>query len=170
MKEFKVNEYLSLKLENNETIIYVKDEQFKHCKFLLLEIPVNEIKSLEDIESIDQAAEKLDKSLENPHYQEYELSPELQFWGHCSSLQVWVENNYNTRLLHSNLAFPLLKKLADVGDPLAKKVFKEEIVKRFCSGYFPTMNYLIIEEYLDYLNSDEIQLIFLENNPNLNEA
>ena len=50
------------------------------------------------------------------------------------NLQVWAEMNYDTRILHRNLAFPLLKKLAQVGDPIAKKALKDEIAKRFLSG------------------------------------
>ena len=45
----------------------------------------------------------------------------------------WFENKYNPRLLHSNLAFPLLKQLTDVGDPLASEVFKVELIK-ICKG------------------------------------
>ncbi len=52
------------------------------------------------------------------------ILPIKEFWGHCSNLQAWAEYGYDTRLLHPNLAFPLLEKLATVGDPIAKKVFK----------------------------------------------
>ena len=47
-------------------------------------------------------------------------------------MQVWAEHNYYTRLLHRDITFPLLKKLTEGGDPLARKVFKEEIAK--CRG------------------------------------
>lgn len=56
--EFKVNEYLSLKLENGKTNIFVNDKIFKHCKFLLLDIPINEVEQFNEIESIDEAEEK----------------------------------------------------------------------------------------------------------------
>ena len=73
-------------------------------------------------------------------------------------------------MLHRNLAFPLLKVLVDVGDPLAKKVFKDEIVIRFESGYPSVVLYLIKEGYLDYLNEEELNTLFesskfLENLP-----
>lgn len=106
-KEFKVNEYITLKLEDDTTIIYVNNERFNQCKYLLLEIPVKEIDSFDEIESVDEAAEKLNHQLETTSDtpQEFNIAPEVEFWGHCSNLQVWKENNYNTRLLHSNLAF-----------------------------------------------------------------
>ncbi len=163
MLEFKVNDYITLKLENNQSKIYVKDKLFNQCKFLLLEILVDEITSFDEIDSIDEVAEKLDHSLEPRYDQVKKIPPEVKFWGHCSNLQVWVENDYNTRLIHRNLAFPLLQKLVDIGDPVAKKVFKREIVKRFSNGHLPVVEYLIIEGYLDYLNSKEIKSLLLDN-------
>lgn len=154
-KEFKVNKYITLNLEDAQTIIYVNGKSFKQCKFLLLDIPVDKIKSLDEIESIDEATEKLDCSMEGDNQSKYRIPPETEFWGHCSNLQVWAENKYNTRLLHRNLAFPLLKKLTEVGDPLAKKVFKEEIAKRFFSGHIPVLHFLVDDNYLKFLNHEE---------------
>jgi len=72
------------------------------------------------------------------------------------NLQAWHENNYDTCLLHSNLAFPLLKKLSDVGDPVAKIVFKEEIIKRLRKGYDPITQYLLDNNYHAYLTREEL--------------
>ncbi|MHA1491825.1 MAG: hypothetical protein ACTSRI_19500 [Promethearchaeota archaeon] len=157
LKEFKVNEFITLKLENGETNIHIDGQLFNQCKFLLLEIPINEIISLDEIKSIDEAAEQLNGSLE---HDTVEIPPEVEFWGHCSNLQVWEENNYDTRLLHANLAFPLLKKIAELGDKRAKIRLREEIVKRFKSGYFPTIRYLVEEGYLDYLTKDDFTFAF----------
>lgn len=148
MLNFKVNNFITLKLENNETIIYVNGIRFNQCKFLMLNVSYDRITDLNDTESIDEVASKLDKSLEK---KEMKIPPEVEFWGHCSNLQVWAENNYNTRLLHSNIAFPLLKKLTEVRDPIAKKVFKEEIAKRYESGYLSVIRYLLLEKYLLHL-------------------
>ena len=151
-QEFKVNKRLTLKLEEGKTNIYVNDKLFNQCKFLLLEIPVKEMTSLDEIESIDEVADRLDNSLE---LQNIEIPPEVEFWGHCSNLQVWYEHEYDTRLLKNNLAFPLLKKLTEAGDLIAKKVFKEEIAKRLSSGEQNTFDFLIQEGYSDYLNREE---------------
>jgi len=91
-----------------------------------------------------------------------EIPPEVEFWGHCSNLQVWAENDYDTRLIHSNLAFPLLLKLSNAGDPVARKVFKEEIVKRFLSGHPSVMRFLFEEDYLNFLSDDEYASMFDE--------
>ena len=54
------------------------------------------------------------------------------------------------------MAFPLLKKLTQVGDPKAKKILKEEIIRRYESGHPQTMQYLILEGYLKFLTFDEM--------------
>jgi hypothetical protein len=83
-----------------------------------------------------------------------------RFWAHCSNLQVWVENDYDTCLLHSNISFPLLKELQNLGDRIAKKVFKEEIAKRLMSGEVTVAIFLMKEGYLNFLSQDEIDSIF----------
>lgn len=174
MKEFKINNYITLKLEEEiiieeegiketKTNIYVKGEEFRQCSFLLIEIPIEKITLLNDIESIDEAEERLDASLEDDDKLfEYKIPAETEFWGHCSNLQAWAENNYNTRLLHRSLAFPLLKRLTEVGDPRAKRVFNEEIAERFTSCYLPVIHFLLFGDYLDYLSEEELEVLFKE--------
>ena len=95
-KIFVVNKYISLALEDDATIIYVNGKYFNQCKFLLLNIPVDNITDFDDIESIDEAATRLDSTLETQK-NKHDIPPETIFWGHCSNLQVWVENEYNTK-------------------------------------------------------------------------
>ena len=159
MNEFKVNNFLTLKLEKGKTNIYIKGERIKQCKFLMLNIPIQETERFKEIESIDEAADILGWRNDGQEGIEYSIDPETEFWGHCSNLQAWYENDYDTRILHSNLAFPLLRRLTDCGDPLAKKVFKEEIAKRLESGFSPVVLYLIKGEYLSYLNTEELKVL-----------
>lgn len=159
MLKFKVNNYITLKLEANKTNIYIKEEKFRQCRYLLLNISYDEIASLNDISSVDEAAETLSRQMEFRERNKTIIPPEVEFWGHCSNLQIWVENNYNTRLLLSNLAFPLLKKLAEVGDPIAQRVFKNEIIERFLSYELNTIQFLIEEGYFRYFDGKEIEII-----------
>ena len=154
---YKVNEVIALRLEEGKTQIYIKEKKFLQCKQLVLNIPVDKVEKYAELDSIDEIAK---------YYKSTELTPsftltlEQEFWGHCSNLQVWEENGYDTRLLHSNLAFPLLKKLTKGGDLKAQRVFKEEIAKRFESGTSSVRKYLIREDYLCYLTKDELDIIF----------
>ena len=158
-KEFIVNNYLKLKLEKDQTNIYVGERLFRQCKYLMLNISITKIRNYDYIESIDEAAERLDPSMEGEGIYKYKISPETEFWAHCSNIQLWYENNYATCLLHRNLAFPLLMALTRAGDPAAKKVFKEEIAGRFESGYPSVVLYLINQGYLEYLNNEELDSV-----------
>jgi len=59
MNEFKVNDFLTLKLEENTTNIYVKGELFEQCKFLMVNIPTKITKKNDEIDSIDEVANLL---------------------------------------------------------------------------------------------------------------
>jgi len=96
MTEFKVNEYLTLKLDEGKTNIYVKNEVFRQCKHL--------------------------KLMELANHEPALITPETDFWGHCSVLQVWAENNYSLDFLDKHFAFLLLNKLQKAGDLKALKV------------------------------------------------
>ena len=157
--EFRINEYLVLKLQNERTNIYVNGVLFNQCKYLLLSIPKDRFREYDDVESIDEAAERLDRSLEGQGYHTIEIPPETEFWGHCSNLQVWYENDYDTRLLHRNLAFPLLRALADAGDKRASRAFKDEIALRLESGHASVVRYLVNQGYLRYLNKEELNTV-----------
>ena len=169
MQKFRVNQYIELKLEGERTQIYVNGVKFRQCKFLLLEFPVEKISNLDDIGSIDEAVERFKNNekrwvVYNHHTK---IIPSgVEFFGHCSNIQAWAENDYDTRILHSNISFPLLKKLTDVGDPVAKKVFRNEIAKRFSSGSLSVMLYLIEEGYLNYYNDEELKFLLKDFNFN----
>jgi len=156
---FKINKYITLRLENRKSNIYVRGNKFQQCKYLFLDIQIDETRDYGNIESIDEAEEKLQTPFGTRRKFELEITPETEFWGHCSNIQAWAKFGYDTRILHRNLAFPLLKTLVDVGDPQAKKVFKEEIAKRLESGYPSVVLYLESEGYLKYLDSDELETV-----------
>lgn len=160
MKEFNVNNYITLKLRNGQTYIYVGGENFRQCKSLVLSIDLEEIHKFDQIESIDEVI------VENFGHDK-EITPEEEFKGHCSNLQAWVEYNYDTRILHSNLAFPLLRRLVLLGDLVARKVFKEEIATRFLSGYPPSLYTLFEGKYLRFLTKDEFLTLLPQLLPNL---
>ncbi len=159
VKEFKINSLLSLKLEGGRTNIYVKNRLFRQCMYLLLNIPVSRIEEYDEINSIDEAAVKLDRSMERDHRK---VPPETEFWGHCSNIQAWADNEYDTRILHRNLAFPLLKALVDAGDPIAKRKFKEEIAIRYATGHPTVIRFLTQNGYLHYLTEDEFESMLID--------
>lgn len=162
MKEFRVNEYLTLKLEDNKTFIYVNNKRFLQCIRLILQIPKLNVSDYDEINSIDEAADVNKTLLNNRIYEDnqpHTITPDQEFLGHCSNIQAWAENQYDTRILHSKISFPLLKELTKAGDPIAKRVFKDEIGKRFMAGYEPVKEYLAAQGYLNFLKDAELDAI-----------
>jgi hypothetical protein len=158
---FKVNKYIFLKLEGSETIVYVGGEKFQICKSIILNLNLEEINDLTEFHSIDEFAERSIKRIDDNDQSDL-INPEVKFWVHSSNLQTWVESKYDTRLLHSNLSFPLLRKLAELGDPIANERIKEEISKRISSGHLSVIKYLFIEGFIDFLSKEEREITFID--------
>ncbi|MFW9972171.1 MAG: hypothetical protein ACFFDF_18435 [Candidatus Odinarchaeota archaeon] len=168
--EKKINEYITLKLVGGKTYIYVNGIRFIQCIRLILNIPKSDVHIYDEIDSIDEAAKVYSRQVFQNRIvrglmaapvpnQRHNITPEQEFWGHCSNIQAWVEHDYDTRILMSNIAFPLLRELAKAGDPLASKIFKEEIALRLESGYPSVVHYLLNQGYLSYFNASEFKTI-----------
>lgn len=155
---FKVNQYITLKLEDGITNIYVNEVIFKQCKYLLLNIEKNKIPKFDFIDSIDEAVD-IHKNLYGIETR-IGLDSKTEFIGHCSNLQVWVENDYDTRILHSNLSFPLLKELAKIGDKKAQKILKDEVAMRIDKGNSTSVLFLLKGLYLQSFTKEELEVVF----------
>ena len=144
MEHYQINKFLSLKLEKDSdgrlvTNIYVDGKKFIQCKFLLIEIPFDEAEMYDNFNSIDEIIRHNRRHRyhpfhdTDPNYKKL-IPPETEFWGHCSNLEAWYENGYDTRLLTQSLSFPLLKALEEAGDLVASQVIKQEAFNRLSSG------------------------------------
>ncbi|MBN1801516.1 MAG: leucine-rich repeat domain-containing protein [Candidatus Lokiarchaeota archaeon] len=165
-KEFKINDYITLKLENDNTIIYVDEKPFTQCNDLRLVFHFDQERKLmhEEIESIDEIVGNFRMPCGRTTFNggKIEYSSIEAFWGHCSNLQVWAEHDYDTRLLTFGLSFPLLERLIGSGDKLAKSMFKDEIVKRMRGKNQIVISYLIKNDYLKYFTESELEARFPE--------
>lgn len=159
-RSFKINEYITLKLEDNKTNVYILGELFKQCMGLMLNIPTDVLKKIDMIHSIDEIDDFINPGDLMYYNDSCDITPEEEFQAHCSNMTVWAENEYNTEILHRTIAFPLLKQLTKIGDEKAKKVFKEEIAYRFTSGNLKVRIYLIEEGYINYLTKEEFWNMF----------
>lgn len=170
--EFQINDFITLKLEWNKkkckyaTEIYVLGRKFLQCKHLFLIIP-NEDPKKKWIDSIDDLEKLYGSGLEEAHYknirpEDFGLTAKEVFWGHCSNIQVWAENNYDTRLLHSNLSFPMLRKLVEVGDLKARAMYRKEVAIRYSTGCKKLRQFLYDECYMSTFNNEEIAKIGLK--------
>lgn len=143
--EFKVNDYITLKLKradggcNNihwDTVLYLGGEE----NYYHLNTIINPLQTDSD----------------------EDFAPRVKFRDHCSEIQAWAEKDYDTRLLRIELAFTFLKYLVKIGDPIAKNVFKNEIIKRFLSGDPSVMRYLTSNSFIYQLNEEDRKYIIKE--------
>lgn len=66
MKEFKVNDFITLRLEDGLTNIYMNGELFDQCVSVITRKKVSETKDLLEIESVDELAEhSIDNFIDN---------------------------------------------------------------------------------------------------------
>ena len=174
-EEFRVNEYIVLKLEGGKTNIYVQGKIFRQCKTIILNkitgdsiieyhqkmknaIENASIRSIDEIAADFDLEEIQSSGLQNLNY----ISPKEEFWAHTSNIQAWAEHYYDTHLLHSNLSFALLKRLTEVGDLNAIHAYKDEVARRLLEGNRVTIWYLNYGNYVDNLNREEFWSIFPE--------
>lgn len=164
MIKFKINEIITLRLENEKTNIYINGELFEQCSYILLNTKVGNLEEFKDINSVDELRElSIDEIMRRPNVTNEEdselevidIPAHVRFLVHCSNIQAWVEHDYDTRLLHSNLSFPLLKKLSEIGDLKALQKFKEEIISRFFNGTKNVQKYLLQEGYIKWITGEE---------------
>lgn len=146
----KVNNFIEIRYNINQEIeIYINKRLFTQCKSLVIQGSADELLH-DELDSIDEYKDFESKIL---------IPADIEFWGHCSNLQAWAENDYDTRILTAELAFPMLKRLTEIGDPIARRVFKEEIGKRYSSGYENVRTFLEQEGYLNFLDNDELSAL-----------
>ena len=144
-------------MENKQTNIYVNGKSFSGCKYLLINISSNNISSYDKYKSINEIIDSL------PEYRHTNnvggLTPLEAFRGHCSNLQAWYENDYNTDVLDIKLSFPLLRLLAKEGDKKAIRQFKEEVIHKFESQYLSTIQFLTKGHYGIYFTHSELEIL-----------
>lgn len=141
--KIELNDYIAIGLEYNKILIYIQEERFQELEYSFLNKILNACKvQLEEVK-------KQVKIVENLHKLELDNENFIKF---LIILKLWIKNNYDTEILVYDFSFPLLKKLVEVGDPLAKKVFINEILKNLWGADPLVVRYLINEKYDHYVD------------------
>lgn len=149
MQEFRVNEFINLKLVDTRTEIYVNDEYFRQCKYLIISIPVKEIEEWEHYDSMDEVI-RATKKIKGGEGRAGKLTPEETFWGHCSNLQAWATNGYDYRILDTRLSIPIILLILK---SLVKERNKEKFHKFFLEIVKSLDEYIINSRQNEYTYS-----------------
>ena len=146
-------------MRTGSTYIFVGGAYFGQCKYVLVNIlpnkngDFNDIKSMDDIDNLSDTRKAVFEGVK------FEITPEEEFMVHCSNLQAWAENDYDTRLLHSALSFPLLRALARLGDKKAAQVFSDDLVLRYRDANSEVRGSILVSGILDALSLEQIDYI-----------
>lgn len=117
--------------KKHKTMIYIDGVPFHQCMYLAItRLPAEDVGGEVGVGTMDEVIQHLKKE-----HREHETNPAVltedeAFWGHLSSIQAWVELDYNLECMDSRLTFPLLKRLAEVGDAKAKRMLDAELESR----------------------------------------
>ena len=117
----------------------------------MLNLPTSD-KNIQEIDNIDDAAKQYSQEMEHNHSL---ITPEEEFLGHCSNIQAWYENDYDLRIIHTNLGLPMLRELVKHGDKTALISFKEQIIERIREGGYNAL--ITFKEDLKYFNKEELK-------------
>jgi hypothetical protein len=128
-KEFKINEYIKLRLIEDETVILTNEKPFRHCKGY--------------------------KTLNNADRNNIDNESSIQFFVQCSALEAFDLEEYNTNCLDLEFAFALLFELYNAGDNKARNVFKKELMRRFKERN-DKVQILLIKQYCGILEVEEL--------------
>ena len=145
ISKIKVNDYITISSEKNKILIYIQGERFQEFDYSFIN------KILKTSKSQLEKTNTQGKYAENNYKKD---SKNAYFINFVDILKLWIRNNYDTSILLYNVSFPLLRKLAEVGDSHAKKVFIDEILKNLWVGDPLVIKYLLDEKYDDYVALD----------------
>jgi hypothetical protein len=155
-----INRYIDLVWKDKKPVVFVAGKEFRHCSFLAVTVPssslsgargideiasMKEARSLEGVEDVNAYLHKVGALAGDE-----QMTPEEIMKAHASNLQAWVENDYNTEILNSNISFPLLRELAKIGDEKARRVLESEVDERAVNGISSTRK-VILETSPEYL-------------------
>lgn len=143
--KIKINDYITVSSEQNKISIYIQGERFQEFDYSFIN------KILKTSQSQLEKTNTQGKYVKNIYKKD---SNDAYFNNFVNILKLWIQNNYDTNILLYDISFPLLRKLVEVGDSLAKKVFINEILKNLWSGDPLVVKYLFNEKYDDYVALD----------------
>ena len=157
--EFRLNQFITLRLiefGNNFTCTYViiNDKLFNLYEFSLKET-LEILNERNYYICMDETCLDLMGTYNEKDFLE---DPDMMFWIYCYYIAAWVDYDYDWRLLRVEDSFPMLYALRHAGDPKAREVFRNEIIKALLSGYLPAIYHLISSNYnyLDHFEFKEV--------------
>jgi hypothetical protein len=154
-----INDYIDVAWDPASRNVYVAvaGKKVSYCSFLLVQVASSmNVDSIDDLAWVEGARRLEGHDIERL----LGMTPEEHLQAHASNIQAWVENDYNPALIHSNIAFPLLKALVDAGDQKARRVLEAEIRDRVVHGSSSSRMAMLAGGEFDWDIIDQRQVFF----------
>ena len=98
--------------------------------------------------SLKAVLQEIKDPIDRYEYNQKKHLTETIFRSLLSNLIIWSENDYNTQIIDHKIAFPLLKKLREVGETKFQIILQQEILKAYATSRFHVKEFLKREGYL----------------------
>ncbi len=142
-KLFKINDRIDVVLEEDKIKIFVTGEEFMICKGIAIQISYGELDEMRDFSSIDDLVSNYYEIIEkNGNVNEQQITLETEFFVHCSNLQVWAENGYDTRLDVDDL---IIYGNAEIISEKPELIIKPKLILQIKNR----LNYFLLSKQLD---------------------
>lgn len=162
-----LSEHIDLVYDHHEKRVEIRvdGKEFLSCAALVASFD-DLAKISKDITSIDELVEIHDDDswIAGDEALRQQITPQEELIAHASNIQAWIENDYDPRILHSNIAFPLLRELARVGDEKARRVMEAAIDERMESGNSTTRKAIMLS-FFDMLTSRQWNRLWSDPDP-----
>ena len=142
-----INKYIMLLLEENKCKIYILNEKF-------MEFDISKLKETIQKYRLSQYFNVNQENAININQDELKINDFVLI---SKIFKFWVNHNYNTNFLDYHISFPLLRKLVQLGDKQAKKVFYNEIIMHLWGGDPLFVKFLIRERYDEYVELESFK-------------
>ena len=154
LEEYNVNEYLSLILirrrDQTYTILLVGGGLFKSFN----RFPIGIFITLPNVK------EKIFSFGVDSNNYDHPLDAREEFVKYCSMLQKWADNDYNVKYMNYALTFPILRRLVELEDLLAQKVFLPQIKTIINLGNIEVLQFLVLDNFLEAFSKEDLITIF----------
>lgn len=154
IKSYEINDYISIKIIHSPFDRKIKEYETFGCseretKLIICvrnEPIVTILSSM--FPSLEAKTQEIKDSTDRHEYKQKKNLTETIFRRLRSNLIIWSENDYNTQFIDHKIAFPLLKKLREVGETKFQIILQQEILKAYAASTYQVKEFLKREGYL----------------------
>ena len=150
----RVNENISLRVIRKDITIEKRENKSEtfYEKRIRIEININNEPIIKIpntfFPSFEKVIHEISQSWNPQKIIESDNKPIKVFHWLVQNISTWCENNYDTKLLHYKIAFPLLRKLKEIGETKFQIIFQQEILWSYRQRNLHVKNFLESEGYL----------------------